>query len=151
MVQRVLLNATGLKVSKPGVNVLSASAQNLQFSSDFSQLAHFQTGELDCNWSELPFRTYSFAKVFPSPPLVCLQKVNTATDVWDAGSCGSLDWFVRREWTDLNGDYQEAEHSVNVYVTASAIMIQSINFSTRPDQYTPPLFRLRYTVMDYNL
>lgn len=151
MANRVLIDQSGFKVSKPGFNVLTAPVQNLQFSSDFSQLAHYQTGELDCNWNESGFRTYSFNKTFPSPPIVHLQKVNSATSVVDSGSMGSIYWSWIDQWTDLGGTEHTANHTVNAYVTASAIMIQSINFSTRPEQVTPPSFRLRYTVMDYNL
>ncbi len=150
MTRRVLMNQSGFKVSKPGHDVVSAAPLNLQFSSDFAQMAHYQTGELDCDWNENPFRTYSFSKTFPSPPIVRLPKFNSAGARWVAGAVGHLYWEWRYDWVDLDGNSNTAQHIVNTYVTSSAIMIQSINFSTKPAQYTPPLFRLRYTVLDYN-
>jgi hypothetical protein len=149
MTRRMVFDSSGFKVSKPGYDVLTAGPANLQFSSDFGQLAHFQTGELDCNWNESPFRTYSFAKTFPSPPIVHLQQVNASNDVWEAGAAGHLYWEFRQTYTDLGGTTYYPLHVVNAYVTASAIMIQSL-YTDSPAIH-PPLYRLRYTVMDYNL
>lgn len=151
MTRRVILDDTGLKVAKAGYHADTASPINLQFSSDFSHLAFFQTGELDCNWDESGFRSYSFGKTFPSPPIVHLQKVTSANNVWEAGAVGHLYWEWRYDWTDLDDNFNTAYHTVDVYVTTSALRIRSNNFTSDPTQYTPPQFRLRYTVMDYNL
>lgn len=151
MTRRMVFDSSGFKVSKPGHDVLTAGPGNLQFSSDFGQLAHFQTVEMDCNWNENPFRTYNFAKTFPSPPIVHMQKVNSASEMGELSATGNFFWEWRYNWTDLGGTSHTAYHIVVAYVTNSAAMIQSLYHSTRPSQVTAPPFRLRYTVMDYNL
>lgn len=151
MTRRVILDDAGLKVAKSGYDADTASALNLQFSSDFSHLAFYRTAEINCDWNETGFRSYSLGKTFPTPPIVHLQKVTSTNDVWEAGAVGHLFWEWRYDWTDLDGNANTAQHTVNIYVTTSALQIKSINFSTKPAQFTPPLFRLRYTVMDYNL
>lgn len=46
MANRILLNQSGLKVSKPGINVLSASDINLNFSSDWGIMATLISGAI---------------------------------------------------------------------------------------------------------
>lgn len=149
MARRVLFDQSGFKVSKPGHDVLTAGPANLQFSSDFAQLAHFQTGELNCNWNESGYRTYSFGKTFPSPPIVHLQMVNASNDVHEASSGGFLLLSWADSYTDLGGTTYYPHHELYVYPTASALMIKSVYLDS--PAIHPPLYRLRYTVMDYNL
>lgn len=149
MARRVLFDQSGFKVSKPGHDVLTAGPLNLQFSSDFSQLGHFMTGELNCNWNESGFRSYSLGKTFPTPPIVHLQLVDSSSKVQEMSSGGFLYLGSYDQYEDLNGNTFYAIHELQVYVTTSALRIKSIYQDT--PAIHPPLYRLRYTVMDYNL
>ena len=151
MTRRVLLNSSGLKVSKPGVDVVTTGPGGLQFSSDFSQMTLQTSGEIDCNWNSNSYSAYGFGKTYATPPLVHMQQVISASEMGELSATGFFYWEWRYNWTDLGGASHTAYHVVNTYVTASAIMIQSLYHSTRPSQVTAPPFRLRYTVLDYNV
>lgn len=151
MTRRVVLDGNAVRIAAPGYHADTANIRNLQFSSEFSQLAPLAPVEMDCNWNEGAFRTYPFPKSFPSPPIVHFQRVIAANQVVEFGSCGYMKFEWEESWQDGGGNYQTARHNVYAYATSSALMIRSENGSTRPDQVTPPPFRLRYTVMDYNL
>lgn len=151
MIRRVLLNSSGLRVSKPGNDVVSAGPGALQFSSDFSQMTLQASGEIDCNWNSNTYQGYGFGKTYPTPPLVHMQQVISGSEMGELSATGFFYWEWRYNWTDLGGASNTAYHIVNTYVTTSAMMIQSLNFSSKPSQVTPPNFRLRYTVLDYNV
>lgn len=85
MVQRVLLNQSGLKVSKPGVNVLTAGPGQLNFSSDWAGMDVYTRGDVSFNWQirgdgkigDVPMFTRMLGKTFPTIPFVLFY--------WDAG------------------------------------------------------------------
>lgn len=84
MANRVLLSPSGLKISNPGVDVLSATASQLMFNSDWSQLKLLQriAVTVPSDYSQqtpLPpigsgrswtSPNYNYSKAFGTPPLV---------------------------------------------------------------------------------
>lgn len=72
MVRRVLINSSGMKVSKPGIDVIGASLLNLNFNSDWSALGLVQSGTYTPAWSggvtSNVSQSFALVKTFPSPP-----------------------------------------------------------------------------------
>lgn len=145
MANRVVLDETGLKVSKPGANVLTAGASGLQFSSDWSALGFYRRGEMDCNWNETDYRNFSLGKTFPTPPMVQFHRVLSSSRVELLSAMNSFYWVVDDSYTDINGNFRGGYHMVEGTVTTSQIRIKS----WRKGDYEP--FRLRYTIFDYGL
>lgn len=140
MVGRVLLDS-GLRVSKPGIEVTTAGPLDLAFNSSFSQLGMLLVNEIDCNWSHAyDWYEFSFGKTFPSPPIVHMQRVISAGQFQELSPVGS---FFIELFGGAGGTANR--HMVIAETTTSAIRVFSLRGGTNPD------FRLRYTVMDYNL
>lgn len=68
MANRILLDENGLKISKPGVNVLTAGLAGLQFTSVGTHVPRFTTGTL--TRAQGGDATFNFGKTFPSAPIV---------------------------------------------------------------------------------
>lgn len=68
MANRILLDEDGLKISKPGVNVLTAGLAGLQFTSVGTHVPRFTTGTL--TRSQGGDATFNFGKTFPAAPIV---------------------------------------------------------------------------------
>lgn len=66
MANRLLLSKDGVKISLPGVDVLTAGSSNLQFSSDWAQLKIFMRGSISfgTGTTDVPF-----GKTFTNRPL----------------------------------------------------------------------------------
>lgn len=81
MANRVSLDADGLKISAPGVNVPTASAANTWFNSAWGSLGLHSTGTVAFNWhasssTEGTFtQNVNFGKTFASAPLVAFYRV----------------------------------------------------------------------------
>lgn len=69
MANRILLDENGLKISKPGVDVLTAGLAGLQFTSVGTHVPRFTTGTLSAatGSGDTPFL---FGKTFPAAPIV---------------------------------------------------------------------------------
>ncbi len=83
MVDRVLLDASGLKVSKPGVDVKTASEAGLTFNSEWSAMSRLIFGSFTVNPNVGNTRTIMYGKTFTYRPLVF-------TVVHPYGSSGDL-------------------------------------------------------------
>ena len=76
MTGRVLLDNSGLKVSKPGVDVLTTGPGGLQFSSDWSAFGEYMSGSYSVGWTALAGEKgrhdgfISFGKTFATKPAV---------------------------------------------------------------------------------
>lgn len=72
MANRVLMNASGLKVSKPGVNVLTASPLQLIFNSEWGGMGVVQSGTWNVAWpggtTKQVSNRVALTKTFSSPP-----------------------------------------------------------------------------------
>lgn len=77
MVNRVVLDADGLRVSKPGVNVLTAGRRNLMFDSDAAGLEFHSRGTINPPDNILKDNTktytYNYGHDFGYVPLIFLQ------------------------------------------------------------------------------
>jgi hypothetical protein len=145
MTNRVVLDENGLRISKPGVNVLKAGTSGLQFSSDWSALAFYRRGEIDCNWNEPGYRNFALGKTFPKPPMVQFHRVISASEVELMSAMNSFFWAYEDNYQDLNGNTVYNNHYVSTIVTTTQIRILSSR------QGNNPTFRLRYTIFDYGL
>lgn len=138
MTERVLLNTHGLRVSKPGISVLSASPADLLFDSDWAQLGQYSHQELDCNWTSGPtVREFPWGKAFPTPPIVFawyLRSDGLVIPLPPGGNFGITAGVS-------GGNYRE----VFAESTPTVLRIKG-GWSG-----APPAIRIRYTVMDYNL
>lgn len=77
MSNRILLDNGGLKISKPGIDVLTATDDELVFNSDWSQLAIYMRGTLTV--PDNGSTTISYGKTFVNMPLVCLLRTDNTT------------------------------------------------------------------------
>lgn len=145
MRNRVVLDENGLRVSKPGVNVLNAGPAGLQFSSDWSALAFYRRDEIDCNWSSPDYRNFSLGKTFAKVPMVQFHEVISSSEVELLSAMNGFYWHYENNYQDLEGRMVYNQHSVWAIVTTTQIRV----FSSR--QGDNPNFRLRYTIFDYGL
>ncbi|MBC2806646.1 hypothetical protein C3Y94_026190 [Rhizobium ruizarguesonis] len=98
MANRVLLNTSGLKVSEPGFDVLTAGNANLQFSSDWSALTLLLAGGVNVPASTS--QTVFFGRTFIRTPIAIVpwngfgQDSNyyylTLSEMWAATSIATL-------------------------------------------------------------
>lgn len=80
MANRVLINSSGLKVSKPGFDVLSTADINLLFNSDWSQIKLFTKGVFSASVSG-GNQSVMFGKTFNNRPLCMFWASSTGGDV----------------------------------------------------------------------
>lgn len=150
MTRRVLLNSSGLKISQPGADVLTAGPAQLQFSSDFSSLSLYMQGDYSLSWSvagnigsHVGF--IPFGKTFVSPPSVWLYQVGGGYLV-PLGNAYGVNFHVRE--TSLPG--QARDWYVNAAVLTNGIDIRGF-YNKQTSGWPQPSMTLRYFVFDYNL
>lgn len=89
MPNRIYLDTNdGLKISKPGVNVLTASPDQMLFSSQNAQLTIVETGVINrpANFGmNAPQYTHNFTSSFSSPPIVFLYSSQNVGDKYFLG------------------------------------------------------------------
>lgn len=150
MARRVLLNSSGLKVSKPGVDVFGASVGQLQFSSDFSALSLYTQGYHAISWTtagNIGWHTafLSFGKTFASPPLVWFFEYKGSYLV-PLGSAYGVNYQIRD--SSLPGQPRD------FYVSAT-VMTNGIDFRAFYNKQTPgwvtPGMSIYYAVFEHNL
>jgi hypothetical protein len=146
MVNRVLLNTSGLKVSKPGADVLSAGPGDLLFSSDWSALGLFTQGSISASWStnlETGWWVQSvpFGKTFATPPAVFFE-IDVGGNVMVP--MGDTSGFI----VAFQGNPADRFMWVATQVTTTGI-----NFIARyfKDGWAQPALTVRYTVLFYDL
>lgn len=152
MANRILLNNNALRVSQPGVNVLSATPAQLLFSSDWSAMGIVASGTYSIgtgSWSgssntRTHNGTINLPKTFPSPPAVAFYLVTGGVLVPVGFGSGCFFGWVR------NGSSGQNRALAHAQVTNSQIEIRAMF----DKQYTPglvvPSFDIRYFVFDYN-
>lgn len=150
MTNRVLLNANALRVSKAGVDVLTAGLGNLQFNSDWSALGVLTSGTVSDSWSTSGNEgwwatTIGFGRTFASAPLVFFE--------FDVGggkfiAVGDSSGFQIKL---IDG----APPTQKYFWIVAQATTTGINFYARynmqTSSWTQPHFTVRYTVMYYNL
>ncbi|QPC87425.1 hypothetical protein GA830_12230 [Mesorhizobium sp. NBSH29] len=82
MTNRIIMNSSGVKLSRPGIDVLSASDINLLFNSNYMSIGLFQAGTLSTTTG---FTSYWFGLTLPILPLVSML-VEVAAGVWQHSS-----------------------------------------------------------------
>lgn len=132
MVNRVLLNTSGLKVSKPGFNVLTASLNQLSFSGDYSQINIFLTGSFSFQMNQVVSQTINFGKTFTFTP-VMLGLFNEE--------------LFYNDIRTYSGDGTVGPHTV---ITTFKNRI-TITHDGNPRFYPPTfIITIRYAIMDYD-
>jgi hypothetical protein len=144
MANRVLLNSSGLKVSKPGHDVLTTGVTGLLFSSDFSQASHLTENTVNCDWNEAGFRFISYGKTFPSTPLVQFLEVYPDGIYSMLSTFNGFYWSYENQYQDLEGNTIYNYHRVACYADLDGLRVQSNRAGTNPE------FSFYYQVLDYN-
>lgn len=152
MVNRVLLNANALRVSKAGVDVLSAGLGSLQFNSDWSALGLLTTGTVSDSWSAIgsyagtSVTTVNFGRTFATPPLVFFEIDAGGGAFIPIGDAAGFSFHLQENSIPSTPRY--------FYIVAQ-VTTTGIDFKARYDKvngsWTTPHFTVRYTVMYYNL
>ncbi|QIG76838.1 hypothetical protein EVC30_009 [Rhizobium phage RHph_Y1_11] len=132
MANRLLLDTTGLKISKPGIDVLTAAAGNLQFSSDWKQLRVYGRGSFTVpnpigytpkalgGWNSVTF-TVSLGKTFSGIPV---GNVMVAVPGWAIKSpANSFNLYLTHARKDPGtlSSIQETEMSVTLGPSALTV------------------------------
>lgn len=150
MVRRVLLNSSGLKVSVPGVDVLSAGYNQLQFTSDFSALSLFTQGYHALSWSSGGNVADSvafipFGKTFASPPIVWFFQY-TGSYLIPLGNAYGVAYSVQ----DGSLPGQPRNFYVNCTVLTNGIDIRAF-YNKQTAGWPQPQMTIYYAVFEYNL
>lgn len=150
MTRRVLLNSAGLRVSQPGVDVLSAGYNQLQFTSDFSALSLFTQGSHSISWSSggnsadhVAF--IPFGKTFASPPLVWFFQ-DAGSYFIPLGNAYGLAYNIRD--TSLPG--QPRDFYVSATVLTNGIDLRAY-YNKQTAGWPQPNMTIAYYVFEYNL
>ena len=151
MTNRVLLNSSGLKISKPGVNVIGASIADLNFNSDYSQMGLYRQGTYNWNWSTTPNPLLiNLGKTFPTPPLVTFACTNAQYTYGSPYGGPSGFWFEYYE--DNLGDGSDYRYWWLLgRVTTTQIAVDWAWEKFVPGDPTPPAPVIHYSIWDYNL
>lgn len=140
MTNRVLLNDSGLKISKPGIDVLSASHNDLQFDSTKSQIGYKQSGTFTTDLSTSFDRLVTFSPAFDEIPIVCFYHVMSG-ERWLLGY--SPIYFRRKA---SNGDrYRETM----IVTRTNGIYCRSIAAGTTGT--APASVTIAYEVLEYRM
>jgi len=153
MVARVLLNSSGLKVSKPGIDVLSAGFSNLQFSSDWSAMTIVQRGVHSPAWSVSGlYGTYNssiaFVKTFSTVPFVLFYQILPSGARTQIGSGPTFIFqFDRNETATPTLD---SRFGASAKVFTDRIDLNYV-YRKRTSGVPTPVFNIEYIVFDNNL
>lgn len=97
MANRILLDKSGLRVSKPGVNVLTAEQRDLIFDSSWSQITPYMKGTVPLSTGSSGV-TVLFGKTFTNRPLCILRPTSTnyqyINDWFLLGGDGGGNWMM---------------------------------------------------------
>jgi hypothetical protein len=142
MTNRILLNSSGLKISKSGVNVLTAGNADLLFTSDYSHLAFYATGTFTIAAGDshltVPYDRVTFGKTFASPPY-CMFFYRNGSDRYLVGAGGCF--------LEISpGGGGTARRRVLTKVTTTKIQTYVFNAAGTG---TLPAVTLEYHVMDF--
>lgn len=150
MTGRVLLNGSGLKVSKPGIDVLTASPGGLQFSSDWSAFGQFTSGSYGVGWSVLSGEkgrhdgSISFGKTFPTKPAVWFY-LQSSGGLVPIGNASGFSLFG----SDGTGSPPRT-FGVIAQVGVSGIAVTAY-YDKKTSGWPAPSVAFQYRVFEYNL
>jgi hypothetical protein len=147
MTNRVLLDSSGLKVSKPGVNVLTASASQLNFNSEWSQVGLYRRGTYTIDWPISASGIFiNLGKTFTTPPIVIFE-IKDGSVYRTIGGPSGFYYQVLSGGGDGTG-----YHWLLARVTTTQIRIDGnwnkYGVSGEPE---PPHYVIRYSICEYNL
>lgn len=147
MAGRVLLNSAGLKVSKPGVEVLATGPGGLQFSSDWSAFGLYTAGSHVLGWSVPQTNAgrhdsfIPFGKTFQTPPAVWFYR-HASSGRTPVGNAGGFTLWIGASDNDRLG----------VVAQVGLTGITVTGFYRKPTNGTPqPQVAFDYYVFEYNL
>lgn len=149
MVDRILLDSSGLKVSQPGVPVLSAGFSQLQFSSDFSAIGLFSTNVFALNWSFFGANsgtfstTINYGKSYATPPLIWFY-ADYGSYMVPIGNTNGVA-YVRMD-NSLPG--QPRMFYISVVVNESNFTVYA-RFEKQTDGWPVPYLNIRYFIFEY--
>lgn len=156
MANRVLMNASGFKVSKPGVDVLAAGNINLSFSSDWSAMGVIQSGSYNVSgWSGSTGSHYgsiALVKSFASPPF-CAFFLDSGSYMAPLGYGNGFTLMIDRNDGDITNP--DSRSCLVAQVGTSSISISAMYFKTPlgspPGGTAPtPTYAIKYFVFDRN-
>lgn len=148
MTNRVLLNASGLRVSRATKDVLSAGLGDLKFNSDWSQLGVFTTGSKAPSWSVISSTegywhdTQSFGRTFATEPLVFFE-IDAGTGLYLP--IGDAAGFTFHQETGVSNYWW-----VVVQVSTTGLTYNA-RYNKPNSGWTRPSFTIKWTAMYYNL
>lgn len=92
MANRVVLDENGLRISRPGIDVLAASPATLMFRSDATLMPVFTTGSIVGSYSEVGGNgaQYLYGKTFTIAPLVTWTRVAPGSNISGFGSAADV-------------------------------------------------------------
>lgn len=120
MANRVLLNSSGLKVSRAGVNVLTASNLQLLFDSNWSQITPFIRSQWSIPGNSNQF--FAFGRSFVNLPMVVIsgppvlggrvQFINSF-QLWQ----GTFNWVETAFWAEVvsNGVHMRSNSGATTF------------------------------------
>lgn len=153
MSNRVLLNSSGLKVSKPGVDVLTAGSTGLQFSSDWSGMPIAERGTVTLNWTTLSSteatsaRTITLAKTYSSVPYTLFFWIIAGVRV----GIGMGDGFIYQLDRNEGGGAYNSRFGIYARVYTTKIEFLAAYRKKTSGVVTPDAPQLEYIVFDNNL
>lgn len=156
MANRVLINASGLKVSKPGQNVLTAPAAQLQFSSDWSAMGVYRRGTHTINWSlgsgddRRHAATIALGKTFASVPYVSFYWVFPDRRVPLGNGPGFSLILEREDYGDGEIVEQSSRFIAVAQVSTTAITVSAM-YTKHSSGVVTPQMTFEYIIFDNNL
>ncbi|RDE10344.1 hypothetical protein [Pelagibacterium lacus] len=161
MAIRAVLDASGLKISKPGFDADSTAEANLNFNSDWSAFGVFLQDTHQVNWPVLPLSqdigSYShdvnYGTTFTTPPVFHVEV--EIGGVWRVIGGSSSDARLRREIRIYDGGRWSRTAFFNLSVGSTETELQirgdfDVGGIYAQDRFQPPNLLLRYTVFSYN-
>ena len=149
MANRILLDDTGLKISKPGVNVLTASPVDFLFNSDWSQVGILQSGTFQFNGdSIINVVRYVSWPTRAKPPLVFFAPINRDDNIQRSvvGMNG-----LRYAATDGSGGLGTWNTSHTLRVQNDGIYVQQVYNIYSGSGSAIPDFRYYYVALDFGI
>lgn len=144
MTRRVLLNSTGLHVSRPGVDVLGAAKVNLLFSSDWSQVGLFERGSVTLSWGGGSSgssagswsQAVNLSETFDGIPMVAftLRRGGVTTTV---GDISGFTYAQVQSTLDSNGVPVERGFTIRGIVSTNRITLRANYFRPSGEFGTP--------------
>ncbi|RDE08441.1 hypothetical protein [Pelagibacterium lacus] len=161
MAIRAVLDASGLKIGKPGFDADATAEANLNFNSDWSAFGLFLQDTHQVNWPSVPTNqrtgTYShdvnYGAAFSTAPVFHVEV--EIGGVWRVIGGSSSGARLRREIRIYTGGTWSRTAFFNLSVGATATELQirgdfDVGGTFAQDRFLPPNLLLRYTVFSYN-